>query len=95
MGKDISKTVLTNADDAEMYIINCGDEKSMTGGPICIYNGKVLPYSVGEAPNTSITIQMLANMLKLIDDNDIFHLTTGIKPFLLLNGHRIKMGITF
>jgi hypothetical protein len=59
---------------------------AMQGGPTCTYIGKEIPAFFGTSPKASTTSQLLADMLKLIDQCGIYNqsITT---PFLLLDGH--------
>jgi hypothetical protein len=61
----------------------------------CCYKGKILPFFIGASPIASINTQMLANMLKKIDNYEIFDQSTGFKLFVLLDGHHIRMGLPF
>jgi hypothetical protein len=47
--------------------------------------------STGCSPKASITSQMLADMLKAIDDLNVFHPSNGSRPFLLLDGHHSRL----
>jgi hypothetical protein len=38
---------------------------------------------------------MLAEMLKVLDQSEVFNRSTGIKPFLLLDGHHSRLRIPF
>ena len=37
--------------------------------------------------NSSITVQLLTEMLKVIDGLNVFNQSDGVPPFLLLDGH--------
>jgi hypothetical protein len=67
----------------------------MRGGPICTYKGKEIPCFVGCSPNSSITSQMLADMLAVIDSSGVFNRDDGSTPFLLLDGHHSRFGLPF
>jgi hypothetical protein len=60
------------------------------GGPTCFYNGKEIPCFHGTSPKASITSQLLADMLKYIDDLGVFDRTIA-HPFLLLDGHHSRI----
>jgi hypothetical protein len=51
MGIDVTKAVHTDDDDAEMFLQNWGDDKTLAGGPKCYYKGKLIPCFVGASPN--------------------------------------------
>jgi hypothetical protein len=67
----------------------------MQGGPTCEYNGKTVPCFVGSSPNASITSQLLADMLKFMDDLQLFHRDDGHLPFILLDGHPSRLQKAF
>jgi hypothetical protein len=76
-------------DDVRCLVEN---RAAMDGGPMCTFRGKVIPCFVGSSPKASITYQMLADMLKDIDDAKVFERAPGgPKPFLLLDGHHSRM----
>jgi hypothetical protein len=60
----------------------------------CIFNGKEVPCFYGTAPKASIMINLLADMLKLIDDCGIFDRNIA-KPLLLLDGHGSRITLPF
>jgi hypothetical protein len=66
----------------------------MKGGPCCLYNGKEVPCFYGTAPKASITSNLLADMLKFIDDCSVFDCSVA-KLFLLLDGHGSRMMLPF
>jgi hypothetical protein len=67
----------------------------MLGGPTCTYKDKEIPCYVGCSPNASITSQMLADMLSVLDQSEVFDRKNGSKPFLLLYGHHSRFGLPF
>jgi hypothetical protein len=66
----------------------------MRGGPTCTYNGKEIPAFFGTSPKASITSQLLADMLKLIDQCCIYDRSIAT-PVLLLDGHNSRMMLPF
>jgi hypothetical protein len=66
----------------------------MKGGPCCIYNGKEVPCFYSTAPKASITSNLLADMLKFMDDIGIFGCNVA-KPFLLFDGYGSRMMLPF
>ena len=64
------------------------------GGPTCFYNGKEIPCFYGSSPKALITSDLLANMLKYIDDLGVYDRTVA-HPFLLLDGHHSRMMLPF
>jgi hypothetical protein len=47
------------------------------GGPTCTYQGNTIPCFIGYSTNSSIALQMLANMLEVLDTSCIFDQTDG------------------
>ncbi len=66
----------------------------MRGGPTCTYNGKVIPAFYGTSPKARIMSQLLADMLKLIDQCCIYDRSIAM-PVLLLDGHNSRMMLPF
>jgi hypothetical protein len=64
--------------------------KAAKGGPIYFYCGKEIPYFYGTSPKASITIQLLADMLKFFDTLGVYGRKV-VHPFLLLDGHHNQM----
>lgn len=80
----------------EEVMLNKGEGKVMPQGPECIYNGKNLPCFCCCSENGSITGPLLTEMLKAIDDAEVFDREgTGINPFLLLDGHGSRFDLDF
>jgi hypothetical protein len=97
LGIDLTKNVEEERMEADLFESNQGESKLMPGGPKCTYMGKDIPCFVGSSPNACITPEMLAGMLKTIDDRKIFEGTreSGRKPFLLLDGHQSRFKLPF
>jgi len=66
---------------------NCGEGKMYPFGPACTFKGKTIPCFCCCSENGSITGHLLTNMLRFIDAREVFDRSTGLSPFLLLNGH--------
>jgi hypothetical protein len=64
------------------------------GGPTCFYNGKEIPCFYGSSPKALITSDLLANMLKYLDDLRVYDCTVA-HPFLLLDCHHSRMMLPF
>jgi hypothetical protein len=56
-------------------------------GPTCSFNGIEVPTFVTCSKNSSITSQLLTNILFKMDDLALFDRSDGVNPFLLYNGH--------
>lgn len=67
----------------------------LAGGPTCYHNGKTIPCFYGSSPHGGITGQMLADMLKHLDDLHVFERSNSIKPFLLIDGHNSRFSLEF
>jgi hypothetical protein len=74
-GLDATKKVQIGNDELDTYEINC-ENGVMTGGPTCNFRGKEIPCFVCSSPNASITSELLADMLALIDS---YHVLKGMK----------------
>jgi hypothetical protein len=95
LGIDIRRDLTRNTNNVEFVRANIGEGTSLPGGQRCTYRGKELPCFVGFSPNASITSEMLANMLKQIDEFHVFDRKDGVKPFLLLDGHHSRLKLPF
>jgi hypothetical protein len=75
---------------------NSGEGKMLPQGPECVYNGKVVPTFIGCSESGSITSELLAAMLKKMDEADVFKRSIdGISPFLILDGHGSRFEMPF
>jgi hypothetical protein len=64
-----------------------GEGKALPQGPECIFNEIFLPCYCCCSEIRSITGNLLRSMLEAIDGLQEFDWTTGLNPFLLLDGH--------
>jgi hypothetical protein len=74
---------------------NCGEGKQYPFGPSCTFKGKEVPCFCCCSENGSITGQLLTNMLRYIDSREVFDRSTGLNPFLLLDGHGSRFDLEF
>lgn len=65
-------------------------EKVARSGPTCFFRGKEIPCFYGTSPKASITSQLLADMLKYLDQLGLYDRSVAY-PFLLLDGHHSRM----
>jgi hypothetical protein len=65
-------------------------EKVARSGPTCFFLGKEIPCFYRTSPKASITSQLLADMLKYLDQLGIYNWSVAY-PFLLLDGHHSQM----
>ena len=73
-----------------------GPGKYFPGGPKCKFRGVDVPCFVTCSPKGSITSQILADVLKWLDDLHIFPRDNNSPtPFLLLDGHGSRLEIPF
>jgi hypothetical protein len=66
---------------------NTGDGKQYPMGPTCFFKGKEIPCFCCCSDSGTITANLLTEMLQLIDSLNIYNLSTGPNPFLILDGH--------
>ncbi len=79
----------------DITVTDLEDKKlAMSGGPTCSFNGKSIPTFFGTSPKASITSQLLADMLKFIDQCGIYDRSIATL-FLLLDGHHSRMMLPF
>ena len=73
-----------------------GPGKYFPGGPRCRFRGIDVPCYVTCSPKGSITSQILADVLKWLDDRNVFPRDDNSPtPFLLLDGHGSRLEIPF
>ncbi len=66
---------------------NMGEGKVYPMGPECNYIGKNVQCFCCCSNSGSITGNLLVNMLKAFDNLKVFDQSTGLNPFLCLDGH--------
>ena len=72
----------------DYYIVkNCGEGKRLPGGPTCTYRGKDIPCICQWIPKGSMTSEILNTIVHTLHVLEIFYLSSGISPTLLLVGH--------
>ena len=64
-------------------------------GPECEFNGKKIPTLVQWSPSGSITTDILVDCLATLDHYSVFNRSSGLKPFLLLDGHSSQFKLPF
>jgi hypothetical protein len=76
--------------------INFGQGKYFPSGPTCCFRGKHIPYLPLSSPSGGITGELLVEILKWLDTNDVFErVPGGPAPFLLLDGHESRLSAVF
>jgi hypothetical protein len=94
-GFDVMRDPKTGETKFDLFRNNCGENKAMSGGPKCFFNGQTIPCFVCCTPNASISSELLAGMLKTIDSYGVFNRSNGAMPFLLLDGHFSRLQLPF
>jgi len=74
---------------------NIGEGKVYPMGPECLFNGKNVPCFCCCSESGSITGKLLVDMLKAMDSLQVFDRSTGLNPFLLLDGHGSRFELDF
>jgi hypothetical protein len=74
---------------------NSGPGKRYSYGPRCYFNGKDVPCIVCDSESISVTSELLVELLKKMDDLDLFPYHDGVQPFLLQDGHNSRFKLPF
>jgi hypothetical protein len=74
---------------------NAGEGKVYPLGLNCTFNGKNVPRFCCCLEGGSITGTLLVEMLKATDSLELFDRTSGLNPFLLLDGHGSHFELEF
>lgn len=76
---------------------NYGPGNLFPGGPICEFEGKLIPCMIRYSENGSITPDILRDILKTLDELNIFkeYRDKGVTPFLLVDGHQSRFHTKF
>jgi hypothetical protein len=80
------------ADDAAFLRNNSGPGKMFPSGPVCNIAGKRIPCYVTASPSGDVTSQVFTDVLKYLDDFDVFPRATGPPPFVVLDCHTSNLG---
>jgi hypothetical protein len=72
-----------------------GADRMFPFGPTCTFNGVQVPPFATCSKNSSITSQLLTNMLSKIDDYCLFDRSNGTTPFLLCDRHGSRFKESF
>jgi hypothetical protein len=94
-GIDITRNLNEGENDIQLFLNNSGPNEAMAGGPECTFKGKKIPCFTMCSQKASITSQMLADMLKAIDNHHVFGQPDCSRPFLLLDGHHSRLELPF
>jgi hypothetical protein len=74
---------------------NMGEGKALPLGPECMFNGKNIPCFCCCSDSGTITGILLRNMLEAVDKLDVFDLSNGLNPSLLLDDHGSRFELEF
>jgi hypothetical protein len=95
-GIDIARYRTKKESNVELFEDSLSENGLMQGGQRCRYNGIDIPCFVCSSAKSSITTELLVEMLKFIDDNGVFPRSCpNNTPFLLLNGHQSRTKLEF
>jgi hypothetical protein len=75
--------------------LNCDDGKQYPYGATCSSKGKEVPCYCCCSESGSINGKRLTDMLRYLDSLEIFDRSTGLSPFLILDGHRSHFKFKF
>jgi len=92
MGHDPFAEWVGDEDDIRL---NCGDGRQYPYGPTCVFKGKEVPCYCTCSESGSINGKILTDMLRYLDNLKIFDRSTGLNPFLLLDGHGSRFELEF
>ena len=81
--------------DEDFMEKNTGDGKMFPCGPTCSFRGKEVPTFCAWSENGSVTSEILADILRRLDEYEVCDRTNGVKPFLLLDGHGSRFELPF
>ena len=81
----------------EFFENNYGKGRLFPGGHVCEIEGKKIPTMIRYSEKGSITPEILKDILKTIDDLEVFqtYRDNGAVPFLLVDGHQSRFHSTF
>ena len=94
-GIDILAEKIGDESDDDFLEMNSGPGKLFPGGPSCTVCGKVVPCFVRFQPKGGMTSVILKDILRTLDELEVFPRVNGLKPFLLVDGHGSRLEIPF
>jgi hypothetical protein len=81
--------------DPEDIEANIGDGKQYPMGPTCVFKGKEIPCFCCCSESGTIMGHLLTEMLQCIDNHKVYDRSTGLDPFLILDGHGSRFELDF
>ena len=94
-GIDITVKPDGKPSDANFVEVNSGPGKYFPGAPMCEYKGKMVPAVIRWHESASITSNILVEVFQTIDHHNLFPRTDGVKPFVLIDGHKSRLEMPF
>jgi hypothetical protein len=90
--KDVSSDEMKVLDE-EMLAMkdehSSGVDRMFEFGPTCTFNGSQVPTFITCSKNSSITSQLLTNLLSKMDELELFHKSSGVNP----SSYAMGMGV--
>jgi len=95
LGRDV--TVVPLKDEAGNVLLeeNLGENHYMAGGPTCHFRGKDIPAMFFISPSGGVTAEILVEILKRLDKQEIYSRNDGVRPMIILDGHDSRLKPTF
>ena len=81
--------------DPDYVEINSGPGKYFPGAPVCNYKGKVVPAVIRWYESASIASNILVEVFQTMAHYNLFPRTDGVKPFVLIDGHKNRLEMPF
>jgi len=94
-GIDITVDAMNGDSAVEFVTNNTGTGKCLPRGPTCVVNGINVPCYVCCSPHGGITGSLLTDMLRCMDELQLFPRTNDLLPFLLMDGHGSRFELEF
>ena len=92
-GLDLSKEIIGCTDNIDLK--NTDECKVFPGGPRRKLTGKDIPCFCRWSEKSSITTEILREILATLDALNVYDCLTGKIPYVLLNGHVSRLGLPF
>ena len=87
LGVNLFAEDISEVTEDDFIMKNKGPGKQFTGGPTYYHDGKVIPCMCEWSEKGSMTIEILTKILETLDHLEVFDRSTGINPFLILDGN--------
>ena len=90
-GINITVKPIGSPSDANFIEINSGPSKYFPGVPTCEFRGKQVPAVIRWHKSASITSDILTEVFQTMDHHQLFTKPDGIRPFVLIDGHKSRL----